>query len=298
MWHPKINYSSLVGKTCVVTGATAGVGKEVARALAFNGAHVIMAVRNVELGQELVEKWTKEAAGRSIKVDVLPLDLSRVFSVATFANELIKQNVKIACLINNAGLFNIHDSKRYETEYELHWGVNFLGHFYLVAKLWPLIIRHRTPCTIINLSSTLHWCASIDLHDLNLTRNYTPIRAYSNSKLAMILFASELNRRATKFPFVRSFSAHPGTVFTDILRGHGFVQFLYRRIAKFFLMSGTQAAEVILHVATEAERLKPGTCFANCKPMWCSRQAKDPKLAREIWQSACDSLHLNDDWAS
>lgn len=191
----------LTGRTFIVTGATSGLGKATADALARAGAHVVLAVRNYAKGQAV--------AGDT---EVRDLDLSSLSSVRGFASSWQEP---VDVLINNAGIMQVPEARTADG-FELQFGTNHLGHFALTNLLLPQI-RDR----IVTLSSDFHRGAKLNLDDPNWRRRqYNSSQAYKDSKLANLLFARELHRQLSACgSHILSVAAHPGVVRTGLF-GH------------------------------------------------------------------------------
>jgi NAD(P)-dependent dehydrogenase (short-subunit alcohol dehydrogenase family) len=190
------------GRTVIVTGANSGIGRAAATALAHRGARVILACRNAEKG-------ASAAAGMPGAVEFRPLDLSDLSSVRAFA-EAWEGDIDL--LINNAGVM-IPPLTRTADGFELQFGTNHLGHFALTNRLLEHV-RGR----VVTVSSTGHRIGAIDFDDLNWERkSYKAWRAYGQSKLANLLFTSELQRRLTAAgSSVLATAAHPGYASTNL----------------------------------------------------------------------------------
>lgn len=204
-WTPS-RLGNLTGKRVIVTGATNGVGLGTSRALAHGGAHVILAVRNTELGEQRAAEISANGGGAT---SVLKLDLADLSSVRAFAG-LIDEPVDI--LINNAGALT---DRRTETVdgFEMTLGTNLLGPFALTNLLLP-----KVRSQIINVGSDAHRSATLHLDDLHLRRHkWTRLGAYAQSKLAVMLWGLELDRRlrAAASPLVTQLT-HPGWVASNL----------------------------------------------------------------------------------
>ncbi|MFC9993385.1 oxidoreductase [Nocardia sp. NPDC127526] len=195
------NIPDQTGKTFIVTGATSGLGAATARGLAAAGAHVIMACRNEIKGQAVA----KSIGGR---VHVRPLDLADLSSVRAFADTVDRADG----LINNAGVMAVPKGVTADG-FESHIGTNFLGHFALTGLLLDRIAER-----VVNVSSHTHYIGRIDLDDLHWEhRAYTGIGAYAQTKLALLLFTYELQRRLhTAGSAQLALAAHPGYAATEI----------------------------------------------------------------------------------
>lgn len=202
------------GKCAVVTGATGGLGYETALALAGAGAEVILAARNSQKGAQAVRRIT--AAHPRARVWFAPLDLASLASVAEFAARLAAEGRALDLLVNNAAVMALPARQTTADGFEMQFGVNYLGHFALTLRLLPLL-RRAEAARVVNLSSLAHKRASMHFDDLQL-RQYSAWGAYAQSKLAMLLFAFELQRRSADRGWgVLSNAAHPGWAATDII---------------------------------------------------------------------------------
>jgi NAD(P)-dependent dehydrogenase (short-subunit alcohol dehydrogenase family) len=186
----------LHGRTAVVTGASSGLGTITARELARAGAHVVLAVRDVVKGQRVAARITGDT-------DVRALDLTDLASVRAFADGW---SGDLDVLVNNAGIMAVPEGRTADG-FESQIGTNHLGHFALTNLLLPQVTGR-----VVTVSSGAHRLGKIDLEDLNWeTRKYDAWRAYGQSKLANLLFTSELQRRLTEAgSSVRALAAHPG----------------------------------------------------------------------------------------
>jgi NAD(P)-dependent dehydrogenase (short-subunit alcohol dehydrogenase family) len=195
---------AFAGRTVIVTGANSGLGLITARELARVGAHVVLAVRNTAKGDDA-------AAGMSGDVEVRKLDLQDLSSVHEFADGVTELEV----LVNNAGIMAVPYGQTRDG-FESQIGTNHLGHFALTNLLLPKITDR-----VVTVSSMFHYMGRISLDDLNWkSRRYGPWRAYAQSKLANLLFTSELQRRLDQVGSpVRALAAHPGYSATN-LQGH------------------------------------------------------------------------------
>nr|BFE37380.1 oxidoreductase [Actinomadura rugatobispora] len=194
----------MTGRTVVVTGANSGIGRVTARVLAAKGARVVLAVRDLDKGRAATASMTGH-------IEVRRLDLADLSSVRAFAEDLTEP---VDILINNAGVM-IPPFSRTADGFELQFGTNHLGHFALTNLLLPRI-RER----VVTVSSNAHKRGSIDFDDLNWERRpYRAMAAYAQSKLANLLFTSDLQRRLDQAgsPVIAT-AAHPGLAATNLLR--------------------------------------------------------------------------------
>lgn len=210
------NIGDLRGKTFVVTGANSGLGLESSRALAEHGATVVMCVRDLKRSADAI-RLVEAAAPRQSNIDAVRLDLADLASVAEAADQLIKIQPRIDVLINNAGVMAI---PRRETAdgFEMQFGTNHLGHFALTGRLLPALLKSGAePARVITVSSNAHKIGRMNFDDLMAEHRYSKWRVYGQSKLANLLFAYELQRRAeaANAPLL-SLAAHPGFAATNL----------------------------------------------------------------------------------
>jgi NAD(P)-dependent dehydrogenase (short-subunit alcohol dehydrogenase family) len=205
------------GKRAIVTGANTGLGFQSALALAGAGAEVVLAVRDLDKGQIAAQRIREQIDGA--KVRVVYLDLDSLASIRVFAAGQAAFG-PLDLLVNNAGLMLVPERELTADGFERHMGVNHLGHFALTAGLLPLLSRSRSSRVVSVTSIALagRRVGKLD-HGLGLTGTYNPMRAYGQSKLAVGLFAEELDRRLRQAgsPVV-SVLAHPGWSATAVER--------------------------------------------------------------------------------
>lgn len=203
------------GRLIVVTGATGGLGFETASALAAAGAEVVLTGRNAGKGANALARIKAETPQANIRY--ADLDLADLSSVERFAGSFLAQERPLDVLINNAGV--MFPPTRHETKdrFELQFGTNYLGHFALTAQLLPALRRANAP-RVVNLSSGVHKMrAAIHFDDLQWRDGYSPFGAYAQSKLAMLMFTFELQRRSDAGGWgILSDAAHPGYARTDL----------------------------------------------------------------------------------
>ena len=274
--------STLAGRTAIVTGATHGLGMATARALAGAGLRVVLAVRDVELGARRAREFGGDC-------EVMRLDLADLTSVRSFADTL---EGPVDYLINNAGVFP-HQHRRTADGFELGIGTNFLGPFALTNLLLPRIRRQ-----VVSVASDAHRGArSLDLDDLDLTRTrWTPPRAYARSKLAVMLWGLELDRRLrTAGSPVSAMLTTPGWVASNISNkprlgfAHKVVQGAATRLAN----DVDAGAQTTLYCLTEL--IGPGS-YVGVDGIWALRgkpvlfgrssAACDFETAARLWAKA------------
>ncbi|MFR9800331.1 oxidoreductase [Streptomyces sp. MS06] len=274
----------LSGRTAVVTGANSGIGSVTAQALARAGAHVVLAVRDEARGRAA-------AARMSGSTEVRRLDLADLASVREFASAW---DGPLNLLVNNAGVMML-PRQRTRDGFEMQFGTNHLGHFALTNLLLPQVTDR-----VVTVSSGAHrWSgAVIHFDDLDLDADYTPQRAYAQSKLANLLFTLELQRRLTESGSpVRALAAHPGYAATN-LQSH-----TANPAARVFLKLGNrlfaQSDEAgALPTLYAAVRDLPGASYVGPDGMGemrgaptlvgRSRAASDPEAARRLWEASAE----------
>ena len=202
------------GRTCVVTGANSGIGFETARALARGGAHVVLACRSASKAEAASTRIAAEAP--RAQLESVTLDLASLASIADCARMLEDRLERIDVLCHNAGVMFLPRTLTRDG-FEMHIGVNHLGHFALAGQLLGLLLAAEAP-RIVQVGSNAHRAGRLDLDDLQLERRYGKWRAYASSKLANMLYMNALARRldAAAHPLLVA-GAHPGYAATELL---------------------------------------------------------------------------------
>ncbi|MBW8748316.1 MAG: SDR family NAD(P)-dependent oxidoreductase [Acidobacteria bacterium] len=204
----------LKGKRILVTGVSAGLGVETARALAAHGADVVGAARNLEKAKRATSEVTKAAEAGGGSFELIELDLASLKSVRASADKLVAAGKTFDVIIANAGVMATPLSKT-EDGFETQFGTNHLGHFVFINRMASLI---KDGGRLVNLASSGHRFSNIDLNDPNFeTTPYEPFVAYGRSKTANILFAVEFDRRH-RGRGVRAAAVHPGGIMTELAR--------------------------------------------------------------------------------
>ena len=202
------------GKTALVTGANSGIGYQAALELARHGAHVLLGCRNAAKGLAALERIHRESPGASVAV--VELDMASLASVRRFAAEFALDGRALDLLINNAGVMALPKRELTQDGFERQFGTNHLGHFALTGLLIPSLLRASAP-RVVTVSSLAHRNGKIEFDNLQSERKYVPWDAYNASKLANLLFALELERRARKAASrLVSIPVHPGISRTNI----------------------------------------------------------------------------------
>lgn len=277
------------GLTAIVTGASSGIGVETTRNLAKRGAHVVMAVRNVDAGRNVKNEILEEIP--TAKIDVMELDLSSLASVEKFASKYNSSGLPLNVLINNAGIMAtpFHLSK---DNIELQFATNHLGHFHLTNLLLDTMKKtvngSKREGRIVNVSSEAHRFAyneGIRFDKINDESEYNRLQAYGQSKLANILHANELARKLKDDGFnITANSLHPGSITTNLLRHHSLVNGVIHSLGKLVLKNVEQGAATTCFVALHPQvEGVSGKYFMDSNIAQPASQAEDPDLARKLW---------------
>jgi NAD(P)-dependent dehydrogenase (short-subunit alcohol dehydrogenase family) len=274
--------ANLEGKSCLVTGATSGIGKEIALGLAKMGATVVLAGRS----RERCELAINEIRGKikdGSKVSYHVADLSSQASIHQLAKEYSDNHERLDVLVNNAGVFL---AKRITTVdgIEYTFAVNHLAPFLLTALLIDLI-KASSPSRIVTTSSVAHRSAQIDFDDIQFEkRSYSGIKAYAQSKLANILFTNELAERL-EGTGVSANCFHPGGVRTNLAQGSN--PWYYRLVwsaAGLFFLSPEKGADTGLYLASSPDvGGVSGKYFVKRKQVKPSDRAESKDAAVKLW---------------
>ena len=274
---------SLDGKTMIVTGGNSGIGKAAAVALARAGARVVITARSEQRGAAAVADIS--AASGSSTVELSVFDLGDLSSVRSGAADLLERCPRIDVLLNNAGLI-LTERALSADGYEATFATNHLGPFLLTGLLRQRLID-SAPARIVNVASTAHRFArrGMDFDDLMAERSYKQMEVYGRSKLANILFTTELAKRLAGTG-VTANSLHPGSVNTGYARDGdttGFLAWGVRVYAPFSL-SPEKGARTSVYLSSSAEvEGVTGKYFAKCRPTTPSANARDGDAAARLW---------------
>jgi len=241
------------GRTAVITGA-GGLGFQGALALAHAGANVIIAGRNPSKGAAAIHQIRQSVPGANVVFGTL--DLASLDSIEAFGRSLRSSHDSLDLLINNAAVMT--PPKRLATAdgFELQLGTNYLGHFALTAQLLPLLRKGNKP-RVVSLSSVAARSGTINFDDLQAQHSYRPMQVYSQSKLACLMFALELQRRSDAADWgIQSIAAHPGISRTNLLTngaGTWSAPGMVRRYMWFLFQPAAQGALPSLFAATSPQ---------------------------------------------
>jgi NAD(P)-dependent dehydrogenase (short-subunit alcohol dehydrogenase family) len=218
LWNTE-QIGNLKGSNVIITGGSSGIGLEAARVMATKGASVTLAVRNVEKGKRIIEKFHSENPDAALTV--MHLDLADLKSVKDFADLYRSNHDHLHILINNAGVM-IPPYRKTKDGFESQFGTNHLGHFALTAHLMPVLLA-TTHSRVISTSSIAARKGGIHFDNLDGSKGYEPMKFYRQSKLANLLFAIELQHRFGRAgTSTISVACHPGISVSNLLsRGSG-----------------------------------------------------------------------------
>ncbi|KAG6999331.1 hypothetical protein G7Y79_00036g072870 [Physcia stellaris] len=205
----------MADKVMLITGGSAGMGAETARAFHATGAKVFLTVRDLEKGRKVVESIKSDDTSNQAEIIMIPMELDSLDSVRAGAKELLSQTDKLHILVNNAGVMATPEG-RTKDNFETQFGTNHLAHFLLFHLLKPTLLSSTTPTfqsRVVCVSSTGHRGGPVRFDDYNFEQpsSYDPWRAYAQSKTANIYLATELERRYSRRG-LHGISLHPGGV--------------------------------------------------------------------------------------
>ena len=272
---------SLHGKRCVLTGATAGIGRAAATGLVRAGADLCIVARSPDKAARVKHELEKEFPGR--EVDVVLADFASLSQVRSAAGELRERYPQIDVLFNNAGVVNLTREVS-EDGIEMTFAVNHLGYFLFTTELLDPLREAPAARIVLTASDAHKFGGAIDFDDLGMERGYRWTRAYGRSKAANILFAQELTRRlAGSGVTVNAF--HPGFVRSDLGGNHGGWSRLLLKAISPFARTPERGAETGLWLATAPEMAdRSGGYYQDCKPLAPGPHARSEQDAKRLWE--------------
>ena len=290
----------LTGRVAVVTGANIGLGLETTKALALHGATVITACREPLRCRAAARRVAEQ--GGQIRAEPMPLDLADLDSVRQFARTFAGRYDRLDILVNNAGVMAPPERLTTRQGFELQFGTNHLGHFALTGLLLPQLLR-SAGSRVVTVSSFAHEPGTIDFDDLQRKRAYTPYGAYSQSKLANLLFMLELDRRLRLASAgTLSVGAHPGFANTNLQASGPFLgarpapvsAWLTLALVRLIGQSAERGAEPQLYAAT-APGVRGGDYFGpelrirgRVVPSGMAPRARDEAVASRLWDVSAE----------
>ena len=269
----------LKDKVAIVTGANSGMGKATARALLDEGATVIMLCRSEKRGREAYAELTKD--GAADRTHLILCDLGDYDSIRSFVREVKSKFDHLDILVNNAGFISL-DRQETKEGLERQFGINHVGHFLLTTELLDLMPGGSR---IVNVASGAHKTGKIHFDDINLHKGFNVFKAYSQSKLANVLFTRELSRRLAPCGITVN-CCHPGAVATNIGidRDTGFGKTITGLLKPFFQTPAEGARTAIFLATDESVKDISGEYFYKCKIARSSRRSKDMALANKLYE--------------
>jgi NAD(P)-dependent dehydrogenase (short-subunit alcohol dehydrogenase family) len=287
------------GRRVVITGANAGLGLESAKQLAKRGAEIVMACRNPAKGEAALAEVRSAATGPA--PSLVHLDLADLGSVEAAASEIAERWDSVDILLNNAGLMAIPHREETAQGNEMQFGVNHLAHFALTLRLLPTLLQAPAP-RVIGLGSVMHIPGQINIDDLNFERTkYSAWTVYSQSKLACMLFAFELDRRskAAGLPLL-GVAAHPGYSSTNLQTtgplagGVHPINWVMAKATPVIAQSPKIGALGQLRAATDPSarggEYYGGTMLGGMrgypKRAWMTSRARDAAMASRLWDAS------------
>ena len=266
----------LLGRVCVVTGATRGLGLATATALAGMGATVVMLGRDRERGTRALQR-VRESAAPGSEASFVVLDLASLASVCAAAAEIASNHDAVHVLVNNAG---IHLRQRGESVdgFEMTWAVNHLGPFLFTQQLLPQL-RAADRARVVTVTSRFGMLGRVEPAEIGTAHASSGLRAYCDTKLANMLFTLELARRVQD---VTATCVHPGLVATDLMRDW---PAWLRKSWEWSLRTPENGASPIVRLAASASVSGVTGCyFVRHRRASFPRRARDADLARELWE--------------
>ena len=270
------------GRVCVVTGASSGIGRATAQALARLGATLALVCRDRGRGEEAIAALRAEPGKAAVALFLA--DLSSQAEIRRVAAQLCERYPAIHVLVNNAGVINLRRSTTVDG-IETVFAVNHLAYF-LLTHLLVARLRASAPARIVNVASDAHRFGRIDLGDLGHARRYRAMRVYGTSKLANILFTYELARRLDGTG-VTANCLHPGAVATRLGRNNGRLATAVTRLLRPFFRTPEQGAATAIYLASSpAVEGVSGKYFVDCREARSSGVSYDESLARRLWDAS------------
>ena len=279
----------MAGKTCLVTGGTAGIGLVTAGELARMGAAVSIVGHDRARGGAALRRIREVAA--DARVTFLPADLSDQADVRRLADAVLALHPRLDVLVNNAG--GLFGRRRLSADgIEMNFALNHLSYFLLTHLLIPALAA-AAPARIVNVASAAHKGATLDFDDLQGEERYDRWLAYKRSKLANIMFTYELARRLEGRKITAN-CLHPGFVATDIGARHGFVPAIFWSIGKLYAIRPEEGARTSVYLASspEVEGIT-GHYFTRCKAKRSSDASYDREASVRLWDVSANLTGLD-----
>jgi retinol dehydrogenase 12 len=270
--------TNMQDKVILISGGTSGIGKEAARALAKQGAAVVIVARSEQKAQDTVRMIQQESGNQ--KVEYLLADLSSMEEVRKVAGQFRARYPRLDVLLNNAGAFFM-DTRKSVDGIEMTWALNHLNYFVLTLELIDMLVA-SAPARVVNVSSNAHMGGRIDFQALRENKMKGFWKGYSQTKLANVYFTYELSRRLHGSAATVN-ALHPGLVATGFGPQTGVNRFMMR-LLKPFSLTPVQGAQTLIYLAASPEvEGVTGKYFFECQAIPSSRWSYDPQAARLLW---------------
>ena len=272
----------------MITGANSGIGKATAIGLAHLGASLVLVCRNKSRAEKAIADIKEKTGNESI--DLIIADLSSQREIHNLVSEFKSRYDKLNVLINNAG---VNLGKRILTEdgIETTFAVNYLAYF-MLSNLLLDVLKRSAPARIINVASSIQ-AKSIDFEDLNGKKHYGQLKAYAQSKLAVVLFTYEFSRRI-KGTGISVNCLHPGYVKTNMIRNfRPFVKYFYHLVG-LFMKTPKRGAKTSIYLASNPEiDGATGLYYKRRKEAKSSKISNDDTIAKKLWDISVKLTKIN-----
>jgi len=283
------------GTNIVITGGSRGIGLEAVKKLLNLKCRIIIGCRSVDQAAKALN-----AKEYNEQLTIVPLDLMKLSSVRSFAEQVKSTGIPIHCLINNAGIM-FGPRKETEDGFECQLATNHIGHFLLSHLLFNNLEAAGTaerPARIVNVSSIAHYLGSwMDFQDLHARKRYSPEQAYGNSKAAQVMFSQYLDSmQASKVPRVRVIALHPGVVKTDLYTHVWWVK-LFDWFAWLTMKTAPQGGDTLIHAALAPELAQAVTTnkyLENSRLHRTSDFTASLENQRKLWEASCQMLNIQE----
>ncbi|MBN1454273.1 MAG: SDR family oxidoreductase [Anaerolineales bacterium] len=277
-------------KTCLITGATSGIGRATALALAQKGATVILAGRDEELCQSTIA-WIKNKTGNS-NIDYLLADLSVQAQVRALAAEFKSRYERLDVLVNNAAAIFFFRQVSADG-IEMNLAVNHLAYF-LLTNLLLDTLKASAPARVVNVASNSHYGKRLDLDNLELKRGYNPGKAYGRSKLANLYFTYELARRLEdEGTGVTVNAMHPGFVRTNMAANNGWLVRLFLPLVHLNSLTPEEGARTAIYLASSPDvEGVSGKYFVREREVASDPVSYDESTAKGLWEMSEEMTNL------
>jgi len=280
----------MTNKLCVITGANSGIGYETAKALAQKGAYIVMVCRNEDKAIEAKNSILESVVDAGVAIVLCDFSIQKEIRKA--ADEITSRYKKIDILINNHGFIA---PERWETVdgLESTFGVNHIGYFLFTNLLLDNLKAARNG-RIINVASDAHRAGEFEPENLQLQENFSPMRAYGNSKLFNILFTKELAEKV-KDTKVTVNCLHPGVIGSNFGKSGNWLVRTFWALGSIFMKSSKEGAETSIYLASSDEvKNANGAYFKNKKAVAPRKNAQDMEAASQLWEISEELCGLNE----